>query len=340
MLSERVFEEMTRDTPFRQHLVEMAWSSLSVEAKLQVIQTVQIEGTRATPAWLTDLALADTAPVVRYWAARHTYFVADLNKFSFMGATEDDVVRHKKATEDSCELVRLCAEKDNTLTYETLTQRTHLHRLAFIRNLRVASLGPFIRWLIKAVDAGLPDAELRDFTLEFFALFRHQRELSRKGYDFIAYSASDDQDDQCMQLGWEITKKAGRELQRALSEGLPLRWGFSEMRAEELVQLPAGVIESLLLCRTKDSPEVERLADMVRKRPEQFHEDVIVSLKTYDEVMEFTDDLSQEMEADYRLHSMPSQQEAILETVLELRHKLDDLRQTVNAVPGSRNDSQ
>jgi hypothetical protein len=67
MLSEQVLREITGEGPFCEHLVKLAWPSLSTGAKLQVVSALQSAHHRHTPNWLADIGLADNALIVRYW---------------------------------------------------------------------------------------------------------------------------------------------------------------------------------------------------------------------------------------------------------------------------------
>lgn len=74
MLSERVLEELSRNTALGEQLVLLAWPSFAVESKSQVLDAVAMEASSPTPECLARLAIAHEAPLARYWAARHTYF--------------------------------------------------------------------------------------------------------------------------------------------------------------------------------------------------------------------------------------------------------------------------
>jgi hypothetical protein len=64
MLPDTIVEELTRPTPLQQRLVGLAWPSLSVESRLQLLAHSE------SGPWLLALALFDERDFVRYWAAR------------------------------------------------------------------------------------------------------------------------------------------------------------------------------------------------------------------------------------------------------------------------------
>src|SRR5579864_7420828 len=91
------------------------------------------------PEWLSALALSDAAPIVRYWAARLTHFKGppSENVDAVLGPlserTEAQKQLYEKAQADPSELVRLCADCAETLSYQTLATAGQFHRLAFLR---------------------------------------------------------------------------------------------------------------------------------------------------------------------------------------------------------------
>ncbi|WP_416047325.1 hypothetical protein [Cupriavidus basilensis] len=176
MLSESVLEELLRETPMREHLVREAWPDLSTESRLQISQAFDVGWMAGVPDWLSLLALNDTAVIVRYWAARLTHFQpprpegVDDVLGPLSERTEEQKQLYEMARTDSSELVRLCADCGETLTYQTLATVSQLQRLAFLRTLSMPHLGVFFQWLDTAVRAGVPDLELRECLREFVSL--------------------------------------------------------------------------------------------------------------------------------------------------------------------------
>src|SRR5690349_1329724 len=107
----------------REYLVREAWPDLSTESRLQVIQAMSVEPLAGIPEWLSALALDDTAPIVRYWAASRTYFKRPPPAGSpavlgpLYDRTPSQVDLCERARNDSAELVRLCADCGETLSF-------------------------------------------------------------------------------------------------------------------------------------------------------------------------------------------------------------------------------
>ncbi len=66
MLSDKVLEELIRNTPMSEHLIKEAWPDLSTEGRLQIIQATVDAHLHTLPTWLSVLAMNDKAPIVRY----------------------------------------------------------------------------------------------------------------------------------------------------------------------------------------------------------------------------------------------------------------------------------
>lgn len=316
MLCQNVLEEITsswakRDaTPFSEHLVRLAWPSLSAESKLQVVSEIQgiARGAHGfTPDWLAELALTDPHPIVRYWAARRASLAGDKSKALVA-----------KIEADNCELVRACPRLGGFAwsgAYEELDSASHIERLAFIRNLNDPHLLRFVEWLERAVAAGTSDRELSDCALEFFELPRVKRyltELPVDGHD--AYSRGSG-----MRKGWELTKRAGPGLSIVLALNLPTKFGLDTMEAGELAQLPDDALESVFY-RADESAEANELLAMIQKTPEKFSEEIrkTVSFKA-ERLAEKRAGQSRSLE----------REDPLLEAVLALKRELSELRDEV-----------
>jgi hypothetical protein len=288
MLSESVLEELARDTAFREHLVTTAWPNLSVESRLQLIELIQ--GLRPpsleTPAWLAKLAIDDAAPIVRYWAARHTYFrnkgpehYSDEISMSW-AATEEDKALYAKAAADPCELVRFCVP--DHFNYKALTGISQLGRLAFIRALDMPDLLAFTEWLEAAIPAGVVDRDLSECANEFFMHPRVKCDMKRKYHDFWDgydwYKCGEG-----MKKGWALTKVASPRLRDTLSWALPTSYGSGTMKVDDLAQLPDEVLENFFY-RADKNTEIEGVLKLMHDHPERFSAELIAKFKERDPV--------------------------------------------------------
>lgn len=228
------------------------------------------------------LAIEDHASIVRYWAARLTYIrkpVAEesaAGAFGFLGAsTHAERQLYEKANADPCELVRICAQRGETLSYRTLTEEPQFRRLAFLRS-SSPDLPSFFEWLGRGIDVGVPDAELAECVAEFLVLPTVRRTLERNPDDFAdggdAYIAG-----KAIRAGWEVTRKAGRALQRQLAFALPTRMGLLTISVDELAEMPPGVL-AVLPWRTDEFAEIKQLTATMRAQPDRFPEEALKSL--------------------------------------------------------------
>lgn len=342
MLSESVLEELARNTALRQELVSMAWPSLSVESKLQLIEAIQGKGISASsPNWLVDLALADGADIVRLWAARFAYFrePAKPNALAFLGSpTEKDLARTENARNDPNPLVRACVSKTDSFTYEWLTALPQTERLLALRNLTSSNFASFISWLETAVAAGIPGAELRDCATEFLALPVVKDELNTPETEQDPYHAYEL--GKAMEKGWEFAKTAPPPLQSMLAFALPLKVGqFSKMKAEQLATLPAELLERILYIPSLDSTdETEKLKKLILSQPERFPEKLVQQFKRHTEEDSYLDaEAIRRWRQTHRLDSSTSTMEeifALRDQLSAMTEQLSELAQAVREKKG------
>jgi hypothetical protein len=333
LLSEKVLEELVRQTGLCEYLVSAAWPNLATESRLQVVLAVCDANTGSAPAWLTALGLADPAPMVRYLVARQSHFSTpeDLQRAEssevFFGAkpTPDDVALYEKACADESVLVRVSVNKSNLFNYRALNDASQLERLLFIRGLTLPTLGPFVDWLDEAVDAAVPDEDLADCVKEFFSLPAMKREMARDKLDFQdgwdAYTAGEG-----ISKGWSVVKKAGPLVQRRLVFVLPTSLGLHTCKVEELAAMPDIVLSSFVY-RTDDSKEIAGVIKLMRDHPERFPKQALDALKASDE---YGGRVSSEDLAKHRAQVAVDRSEVMLEAVLQLREQLAAMDEKVN----------
>ncbi len=320
MLSENVLADLTRDSPSQSMLVTAAWPSLSTESRLQVIAAIQGDDSSGnTPDWLLDLAMEDSEAIVRYWAARASWFRED---------GPEDIERAQAARSDPSVLVRCSVERlpwwSNT---DALIAMPQQQRLIAIRNQEHPSFVSFIDWLGKAIEGHVSDDDLAQCAEEFFALPRVIAEMADDKFEegMDAYVNG-----KAMTDGWALLKgKAGRRLARVLVYVLPAKRGLGRMSTEDLAGMPEGVLWALL-SRQGDHMTFAELADLIAEQPARFPPQVVKSLKTYDE-SNISDLSPEEREERARRHAV-DRQAAALNTVLEIKRELQRLHERLNEV--------
>lgn len=329
MVSESVLDELVRATALRQHLVEMAWPSLSTESKLQVIQAIQADFvSMSTPNWLLKLAIDDPEPVVRYWSARHAYFNATRpgdfdDRLMQAPASEEELELYAKASRDASIFVRCCIDSGETFDYMHLSSLSQIERLLFTRRLTMPSILPFIEWLEDAVENGVPDSDLRDCAHEFFMHPVVRKDMGRKGADFVdGFDAH--QRGKAIRKGWNLTKVAGPGLCTTLAFALPTSYGLGTMSVEEIAELSDGVL-STLIYRKGESNEIDDVIQLMNNHPERFSSQLQQRLNSDDDIRELVPD---EIEEKLRMSAI-KRQEATLEVALEIRQQLNQLQSQI-----------
>ncbi len=282
MLSEQVLENLARNAPLRQHLIEAAWPDLSVESKLQVIQAVQSDSYKnETPTWLMQVCIEDSAPIVRYWAARY-YFFADenLQNWPFPGGPPQVVPEvekelRKTALADTSELVRACIFDSD----KRLTERSQLERLVYLRSSGTAHV---VGFLSKGVDAGVSDEELTDCLREVFekpgVLADLESDINYREGDTAYYEG------QVVTDGWETLRKSGPKLAHLLAWRLPTSRGLSSVSPDTIASMPLHVLEALAY-RANKPKAVETALQMVTNNPQKYGE---ASVKAINDAFAFS----------------------------------------------------
>ena len=282
MLSESVIENLTRRGKLAQTLVEMAWPDLSVESRLQVIETITRRERDSLPTWLVHLAMGDQAPIVRFWAAKCAYLpkrrqpvatddpeAAELNQMlASFAPGEEAVALRERVQNDSHSLVRECVDLTSTWD-ERFPSMTQEARLLRIRTVQLGSLSRLIRWLKQGMASGVPDADLGGCVAEHFQRQDLEDPESVTYYDGMdAYSAGS-----TVKEAWELIREAGPSLTMQLAWHLPTHAGMYSLSVEEMLSLPPQALEHLLT-RPARSREIESLRVYLREHPEKVPEGV------------------------------------------------------------------
>jgi hypothetical protein len=264
MLSEALIEEFSRRGELTAELVRMAWPSLSVETKLQVISAHHADFSPSTPNWLVDLASAD-CPVVQYFALRYAHLkatrtdVAEDMKQHFQ-ATPEENARHAKAHACPEPLVQAAIKPSSVFSpMQTLMKATQLERLVFVRNASSLSLEAVMAFLNAAVDASMNDYQLAAVAYEYFLRPDVQLELRRDKFDYSGGEAAHFAGEG-IKTGWNVVRKAGRALANILVSYLPTSLGLGTVKPEELATMPLHVLEHL----TYVGDEEQRFAPCTR----------------------------------------------------------------------------
>lgn len=330
MLSDKTLEQLSRPTPLRDTLLSLAWPSLSTESKLQLIEALCIQGSGSPPAIAVDLALGDDAPIVRYWAAKNFYFrkgplTGAAAQFASFAPTAEDNARYDCAASDSCELVRNSVDQGDTLQLKHLDSCSQLQRLLSLRNLQYAQFDGFVSFLERGVEGGvIPDEELAECLDEFLKSDAMAKELAQRIHPDPFGQLTNER---AMERLWALTHKAGPYVKNVIRFGAPLKIGPDCMKKEQLLSLPADVVESLVYREEKDAQDA---VNEVRAHPERFPEELVKAIASHDkyesETMDFDDDLDRK---ERKLRAMPNQAAATFEAVSALRRELDELRQLV-----------
>jgi hypothetical protein len=326
MLAETVLADLVQTGPLREHLVAMAWPSLGVPERLQVIQAIEADGaSRTTPTWLLDLALADAAPLVRYWAARYGHFptrkaTGPTERHPNIQASEMALSHTERVQADPREIVRACLMDMDFGMGDEFTKAPQVARLAALRKARAGS-GPWvIDWLAAAVMARVPINDLRECAEEFFGRADVAREFQQDDFEdgTDAYTAGE-----TLRKCWALVRVVDPSFGIHLARMLPLKRGLYTMDAEELCDYPVPILMNLVH-RAAREPALAPLIKLLAERRDELPEELQKALP----FAHLEDEAAFDMQA-WELRTSVGRQRAILEAVLALRSRIDGLEESL-----------
>jgi hypothetical protein len=338
MISDRVLMEFVRNSPLQKILLETAWPSLSVESKLGIIEGMaQQEGSSFnTPDYLVDLALSDSAQIVRYWGVRHYSFRRPnigpdgKEKVLFGRPTPaEEIQRTARADADPSPVVRAASMEMpglGGLGLGNLIALPQLARLVKIRRLDRPDTDGFATFVETAVAKGGASLdEVRDCMWEYFRredVRKESRELDEDAWSEVS-----------KQRGWEslwkLAATAPDEVGRLIANYAAIEGKYWEIKLEQLEALPDRIKRTVM---HRDEKPAEKLRETVLKSPEKHPKELVDAANKYykwrSEDRFPTDDDKQK----YQLEHMP-RQEAVFQTVKELREEVERLKEAFAATP-------
>ena len=326
MLAETVLADLVQTGPLREHLVALAWPSLGVPERLQVIQAIQADGaSRNTPGWLLELALADPAPLVRYWAARHGHFptrkaAAPAKNHPNVQASELALSHAEHIQGDPQEIVRACLIDVDGGMGDEFTKTPQVARLAALRKARACSSRWVIDWLAGAVMARVPTNDLRECAEEFFGRADVAKEFQQDDFEdgADAYTAGE-----TLRKCWALVRVVDPSCGIHLARMLPLKRGLYTMDAEELRDYPVPILMNLVY-RAAREPALGPLIKLLAERSDELPEELQKALP----FAHPEDETAFDNEA-WELRTSVDRQGAILEAVLALRDRVAGLEESL-----------
>jgi hypothetical protein len=324
MLTEQIFEELTRNTPLREQLITAAWPGLSVESKLQIIQYL-VTNMQSPPDWLTYIATNDDSAIVKFWSLKD----ADLQKPDSEKTKNSGMDFYNSAIESNEPIVKTLATNLGLYGFEHMNEATQLARLIHIRFGGSQNLSLFMSWIEQAIENGIPDEELSECCQEYLNLKSVNEELStvdfEEGYD--AYIAG-----KGIETAWNIIKKAGPLLTTALLYKIPTSLGLKTISVETLCEMPERVISSFPYWNFP-SKEINQVIELMTKFPERFPEKSIQSLNNK---FNYYLDLSSEQVQLEQLHKNPEPLKVIQNKVLKLQETILNLEEKIDKLTKKR----
>jgi hypothetical protein len=324
MLSESVLRELVKRTPLQRRLIEAAWPSLSTESRLAVIEAATGPGHGAvTPGYLVDLAQSDSAEIVRFWASLHAYFRRppqnEIAAKIIGEITPEEAARTQRLEADPSELVRTAGNSGGLLSFSKLVGMPQLTRLVTIRMTGSPDTHSFAEFVEKAIAAGVSSKDVRECIEEYFAredVYTELKELHADGWGEFRKEKG-------WELLWAIAAKADPLIGHGIVDRAAVSGKFWHLKQEAIEALPPNLLQS---CLWRREDLFEKVRSNVRATPDKYGEDVVKSVRQFDEMLaDFGTPTAEESEK-ARLENMSSRTEAVFESVQSLQDPLKELK--------------
>jgi hypothetical protein len=309
MLSDLLLDEFCRAAPLSPALLSEAWASLSTESKLEIIYAAGKN--RALYTSVLDLALADTAAIVRAFAARsHTFGVHDLMRPE---ERADELRRVQLIEREPSFLVREAAKACGNLGLLYLEQVPQLARLVRIRNLDRSDGEHLAQFVAKGLATGdIPLSDIRDCLMEYFAGDAFKADLERVVPRAAVVAGPS--------VGWDrlwaLAASVPEELGFVLAAHLPYEFERWKVSPALLHALPNELKKTVVF---GDSAPAEEMRQTLLKVPNDYDAELVQSAARYYSfvVDEGGGPVPHEDRFQMKVESMPYRQEA---TFLSLQH--------------------
>jgi hypothetical protein len=326
MLSDSVFGELAKRTPLQRQLIEAAWPTLSAESKLTIIEAAIGPAYRAaTPGYLIDLAQADSAEIVRYWASLHYYFKRPPENplaAQVLGSeiTQEEAARTQRLEADPSELVRTAGNSGGFLNFSKIFEMPQLARLVTIRKASHPATKSFAEFVKKAIAVGAPTKDICECIAEYFAredVFTELNDLHHDGWGEFSKGKGWEQ-------LWELAAKADPMIGRLIVDKAAVAGKFWHLKQEVIEALPPVLLET---CTWRREDLFEKVRDSVRSAPDRFDAEIVKAVKSFDEMQaEFGTPTEEESEKQ-RLEDMHSRTDAVFESVQSLHESVNALKE-------------
>lgn len=339
MLSDSIFKQLTKSSPLQKCLVEAAWPNLSTESKLAIIDAVSTP-LRATPHFLVDLAQADSAEIIRYWATVSAYFERppdnDLAKRVFANRTvaPEQIRRTERLDSDQSDLVRAAGAPTGMVAVGTsLIEQPQLTRLVQIRKASHPSTDSFADFVEAGIKAQIPVHEIRECIEEYFAredVFSELQELHVDGFGEFSKTKG-------WEHLWSIAATAPLPIGYRIATQGAVTAKYWNLKFEVVEGLPSALLAQ---CIYRDEEIFEKLRDAVRNSPAKFDPDVVKKVESFDKMRAEFGIPSDEDREKARLEHLPSRTEAIFKVVVSIdngvKHLTENLQQPNETIDQNR----
>lgn len=329
MLSDLVLMELARKSPLREELIRTAWPSLSTESKLDLVNAVvppRESSSNTVPGFLLDLALSDSAAIVRYWAARSYYFNkphlgpdgrVNPSKFPHLDPRPEEYQRTARVEGDRSELVRAAASAMRGIGLGELVELAQLERLIKIRALHSPATESLAEFVEKALAQGVANSEIAECMSEYF----DRQDVRGEVLEMDDDGGSEFSKQRGWAKLWTIAATAPIEVGRPIAWYARLEGVHWKIDLDKLNALPDKVKKAVVW---RDEEAAQTLREAVTASPDKYSKEVLEAVRKYDEMRaEYGGRWSKEKAERLRLDSMPNRLDAIFDSVKRLNERLE-----------------
>lgn len=332
MLSGEILEELVRVSHVRDDLLLIAWPSLSVESKLQILDALQKNTFVLIPSQVFELAGSDPNPIVRLWVCRYQQvsevFAAEERSydkvknaaFSLPAPSAKTLEVAKNLTTDKSPLVREIARLDVDIFKGPVEPLSNRQRLLGARYGRKGDLVSAIEWIEGLIrTSAVADDDLCLVVSELVRspwINEYLKTDGRNGDGMTHFSN--------VKTGkklWELAKKLPDMAHSEIGYYAPIIVEKTNIVVEVFDKLPIRTQAAVIGRQEQGS---EQIAALVRLNPNQYDKSVTEALATHDKyVFEMS---SQEERRKSALLASNDKLLSLLEMSIELEKKINDLK--------------
>lgn len=342
MLSGKVLKELVERSHIQDDLIELAWSALDVESKLQIISELQKGGELQLSDKMLALAGKDDSPIVRFWASRFSVvadFLSDVerkaersdDKIGWLSEhTKEAIKTAKRLQNDEVTIVREMANLKVGLFRGPEEPLNPRQRLLAARFFGTTSIFQMMEWVDKLwQDGDIQQDEVDMIVTEIL-------QSTRVGEEFPADELNRDGMTHFSNLQnaaeiWKMACRLPKYAAKVIGYFAPITVEGSNVLVDVFDELPS---ETQAAAISRRDSNIAELLERVRANSDNYDEEVLKTVER-DDRYAFEMPTDEEIE-DNRKRNSVDREQTLIEITLALSKQLEELREELDSVINSK----